>query len=91
MPARNVVPGCRAHPQLALKDEFERNENVYKHVAMQEAEERRLRDEELERMRLQWLEQMKVCSTRVYTLRSRGGGLAGRGGRLQPSAAATAG
>eukprot|EP00903_Cladosiphon_okamuranus_P013743 g12794.t1 len=45
--------------RMALKEEFERNENVYKHVAMQEAEERRLRDEELERMRLQWLEQMK--------------------------------
>lgn len=46
--------------QMALKEEFERNENVYKHVEMQEAEERRLRDDELERMRLQWLEQMRV-------------------------------
>jgi len=46
--------------QMALKEEFDRNENVYKVVAMQEAEERRLRDRELERMRLQWLEQTKV-------------------------------
>lgn len=45
---------------MALKEEFDRNENVYKHVAAQEAEERRLRDQELERMRLEWLEQMKV-------------------------------
>lgn len=48
------------HHQMALKEEFDRNENVYKVVAMQEAEERRLRDRELERMRVQWLEQMKV-------------------------------
>ncbi|CAM9644672.1 unnamed protein product [Ectocarpus fasciculatus] len=45
--------------RMALKEEFDRNENVYKHVAAQEAEERRLRDQELERMRLEWLEQMK--------------------------------
>ncbi|CAM9875541.1 unnamed protein product [Ectocarpus sp. 6 AP-2014] len=45
--------------RMASKEEFDRNENVYKHVAAQEAEERRLRDQELERMRLQWLEQMK--------------------------------
>lgn len=46
---------------MALKEELHRNDNVYKHVAMQEAEERRLRDQELERMRLEWLEQMKVA------------------------------
>lgn len=55
------------HHQMALKEEFERNEDVYKHVAMQEAEERRLRDEELERMRLQWLEQMKVLTPRHHS------------------------
>lgn len=56
---------------MALKEEFDRNEHVYKHVAMQEAEERRLRDDELERMRLQWLEQMKVG---FCTSAARGGG-----------------
>ncbi|CAN0025881.1 unnamed protein product [Pylaiella littoralis] len=45
--------------RMALKEELDRNDNVYKHVAMQEAEERRLRDQELERIRLEWLEQMK--------------------------------
>lgn len=50
----------RCVDQMALKEELDRNENVFKHVAIQEAEERRLRDEELERMRLHWLEQMKV-------------------------------
>ncbi|CAM9724661.1 unnamed protein product, partial [Scytosiphon promiscuus] len=45
--------------RMALKEELDRNDNVYKHVAIQEADERRLRDEELERMRLQWIEQMQ--------------------------------
>lgn len=45
---------------MAADAEVCRNENVYKHVALQEAEERRLRDKELTRMRLEWLEQMKV-------------------------------
>lgn len=57
---------CR-FDKMALKAELDRNENVYKHVAIQEAEERRLRDEELERMRLQWLEQMKVPTDRVVS------------------------
>lgn len=54
-----------------MKEEFERNENVYKHVALQEADERRLRDQELERMRLEWLEQMKAgtLSTLFYCCR----------------------
>lgn len=52
--------------QVALKEELHRTDNVYKHVAMQEAEERRLRDQELKRMRLEWLEQMKVQCLRPY-------------------------
>lgn len=52
--------GIIRHHQMVLKEECDRNENVYKVVAMQEAEERRLRDQELERMRVQWLAQMKV-------------------------------
>lgn len=58
---------------MALKEEFDRNENVYKHVAAQEAEERRLRDQELERMRLEWLEQMKVIFVYSSTLLVKGG------------------
>lgn len=46
--------------QMAAREEFDRNENVYKQVALQEAEERQLRDQELERMRLEWMEQMRV-------------------------------
>lgn len=45
---------------MAAREEFDRNENVYKQVALQEAEERQLRDQELERMRLEWMEQMRV-------------------------------
>lgn len=40
--------------------EYERNECVYKKVAMQEAEERHLRDKELQKTRVIWQEQMKV-------------------------------
>lgn len=46
--------------QLAALAECDRNEHVYKQVALQEAEERHLRDEDLERMRLTWIAQMKV-------------------------------
>ena len=49
---------------MAAKEEFDRNENVYKQVELQEAEERQLRDEELERMRLEWMEQMMVIQKR---------------------------
>lgn len=59
---------CALLHQMALKEELDRNDNVYKHVAMQEAEERRLRDQELERIRLEWLEQMKVQWAHPYTI-----------------------
>lgn len=49
---------------MAAREEFDRNENVYKQVALQEAEERQLRDQELERMRLEWMEQMRVSQKR---------------------------
>lgn len=42
--------------------EYHRDANVLKQVALQEAEERRLRDEELERMKLEWLDQMRVSA-----------------------------
>lgn len=47
---------------MAASAEFDRNENVYKQVELQEAEERRLRDDELARIRLEWLEQMRVSA-----------------------------
>lgn len=53
---------------MAANAEYHRNENVYKQVELQEAEERRLRDDELERMRLQWLEQMRVRPSELSNL-----------------------
>lgn len=46
--------------QVALRKELDHTDNVYKHVELQEAEERHLRDDELQRMRVEWLEQVKV-------------------------------
>lgn len=47
---------------MVITAECDRNDFVYKQVELQEAEERRLRDEELERMRRTWIAQMNVSS-----------------------------
>lgn len=48
--------------QLAARAEYDRNEYVYRQVDMQQAEERQLRDQELERMRMIWFAQMRVSA-----------------------------
>ena len=45
---------------MVAAEEFTRNENLYKQVALQEADERRLRKEEFTRLRREWLEQTRV-------------------------------
>ncbi|CAN0422492.1 unnamed protein product [Ascophyllum nodosum] len=46
--------------EMVAAEEFIRNENLYKQVALQEADERRLRKEEFTRLRREWLEQTRV-------------------------------
>lgn len=46
--------------KMAAVNEFQRNQNLYRQVALQEADEKRLRNEEYAQLRREWLAQMEV-------------------------------
>lgn len=46
--------------KMAAVNEFQRNQNLYRQVALQEADEKRLRNEEYAQLRMEWLAQMEV-------------------------------
>lgn len=53
---------CNYHVlrKMAAANEFRRNENLYRQVALQEAEDKRLRDEEFAQLKREWIAKMEV-------------------------------